>query len=79
MPRATNAPASRRRRKRMILGRERLSGWRSKKYRYAKDAFGTDSNTASPIARTRKALIALSGRNASTQPVAHRASPTAAS
>jgi large subunit ribosomal protein L20 len=38
MPRATNAPASRRRRKRMIQAAKGYRGWRSKKYRYAKDA-----------------------------------------
>ena len=38
MPRATNAPASRRRRKRMISAAKGYRGWRSKKYRYAKDA-----------------------------------------
>ena len=38
MPRATNAPASQRRRKRMIKAASGYRGWRSKKYRYAKDA-----------------------------------------
>lgn len=38
MPRATNAPASRRRRKRMIQAAAGYRGWRSKKYRYAKNA-----------------------------------------
>lgn len=38
MPRATNAPASRRRRKRMIQAAKGYRGWRSKKFRYAKDA-----------------------------------------
>jgi large subunit ribosomal protein L20 len=38
MPRATNAPASWRRRKRMIAAAKGYRGWRSKKYRYAKNA-----------------------------------------
>lgn len=38
MPRATNAPASQRRRKRMILAAKGYRGWRSTKFRYAKNA-----------------------------------------
>ena len=38
MPRATNAPVSRRRRKRMIQAAKGYRGWRSKKFRYAKNA-----------------------------------------
>ena len=38
MPRATNAPASRKRRKRMIKKAKGFRGARSKLYRYAKDA-----------------------------------------
>ncbi len=38
MPRATNAPASQRRRKRMIKAAKGFRGWRSKKFRYAKNA-----------------------------------------
>ncbi|MCS7048520.1 MAG: 50S ribosomal protein L20 [Verrucomicrobiae bacterium] len=38
MARVTNSPASRRRRKRMIQAAKGYRGWRSKKYRYAKDA-----------------------------------------
>ena len=38
MPRATNAPASQRRRKRMIKAAAGYRGWRSTKYRYAKNA-----------------------------------------
>jgi large subunit ribosomal protein L20 len=38
MPRATNAPASRARRKRMIKAAKGYRGWRSKKFRYAKNA-----------------------------------------
>jgi large subunit ribosomal protein L20 len=38
MPRATNAPASRARRKRMIQAAKGYRGWRSKKFRYAKNA-----------------------------------------
>ena len=38
MPRATNAPASQRRRKRMIKADAGYRGWRSKKFRYAKNA-----------------------------------------
>jgi large subunit ribosomal protein L20 len=38
MARATNAPASWRRRKRMIKAAKGYRGWRSKKYRYAKNA-----------------------------------------
>ena len=38
MPRATNAPASRSRRKRMILAAKGYRGWRSTKFRYAKNA-----------------------------------------
>jgi large subunit ribosomal protein L20 len=38
MPRATNAPVSRARRKRMIQAAKGYRGWRSKKFRYAKNA-----------------------------------------
>ena len=38
MPRATNAPASRARRKRMLLKAKGFRGNRSKLFRYAKDA-----------------------------------------
>lgn len=38
MPRATNAPASRRRRNRMIKAAKGYRGWRSTKFRYAKNA-----------------------------------------
>ncbi len=38
MARATNAPASWRRRKRTIKAAKGYRGWRSKKYRYAKNA-----------------------------------------
>ena len=38
MPRATNAAASRARRKRMIFAAKGYRGWRSKKFRYAKNA-----------------------------------------
>ncbi|HUI06093.1 MAG TPA: 50S ribosomal protein L20 [Verrucomicrobiae bacterium] len=38
MPRATNAPASWRRRKRMLQASKGYRGWRSKKFRYAKNA-----------------------------------------
>jgi large subunit ribosomal protein L20 len=38
MPRATNAPASWRRRKRMLKAAKGYRGWRSKKFRYAKNA-----------------------------------------
>lgn len=38
MPRATNAPASRRRRKRVIRAAKGFRGFRSKLFRYAKDA-----------------------------------------
>ncbi|NQU10777.1 50S ribosomal protein L20 [bacterium] len=38
MPRATNAPASRRRRNRMLKAAKGYRGWRSKKYRFAKNA-----------------------------------------
>ena len=38
MPRTTNAPASRARRKRMIQAAKGYRGWRSKKFRYAKNA-----------------------------------------
>ncbi len=38
MPRATNAPASWRRRKRMLQAAKGYRGWRSKKYKYAKNA-----------------------------------------
>ena len=38
MPRATNAPASQRRRKRMIKAAAGYRGWRSTKFRYAKNA-----------------------------------------
>jgi len=38
MPRATNAVASRARRKRMIKAAAGYRGWRSKKFRYAKNA-----------------------------------------
>jgi large subunit ribosomal protein L20 len=38
MPRATNAPTSWRRRKRMLRAAKGYRGWRSKKFRYAKNA-----------------------------------------
>lgn len=38
MPRSTNAPASRRRRKRVLKAAKGYRGFRSKLYRYAKDA-----------------------------------------
>ena len=38
MPRATNSPASRARRKRVLLRAKGFRGFRSKIYRYAKDA-----------------------------------------
>ena len=38
MPRATNSPASRKRRKRIIKRAKGFRGFRSKLYRYAKDA-----------------------------------------
>lgn len=38
MPRATNGPASRQRRKRILLRAKGFRGFRSKLYRYAKDA-----------------------------------------
>ncbi len=38
MPRSTNAPASRARRKRMLKAAAGYRGWRSKKFRYAKNA-----------------------------------------
>ncbi len=38
MPRTTNAPASRARRKRMLQAAKGYRGWRSKKFRYAKNA-----------------------------------------
>ena len=38
MPRATNSPASRKRRKRMLAKAKGFRGFRSKKYRFAKDA-----------------------------------------
>lgn len=38
MPRATNAPASQARRKRMVLAAKGYRGWRSTKFRYAKNA-----------------------------------------
>ena len=38
MPRATNSPASRRRKKRIIKKAKGFRGFRSKNYRYAKDA-----------------------------------------
>ena len=38
MPRATNRPASRKRRKRILLRAKGFRGFRSKLYRYAKDA-----------------------------------------
>lgn len=38
MPRATNSPASRKRRKRMLKKASGFRGFRSKLYRYAKDA-----------------------------------------
>ncbi len=38
MPRATNAPAAQARRKRMLHAAKGYRGWRSKKFRYAKNA-----------------------------------------
>ena len=47
MPRATNGPASRKRRKRILLRAKGFRGFRSKLFRYAKDAVYKATATAS--------------------------------
>ena len=59
MPRATNAPASQRRRKRMLLAAKGYRGWRSKKFRYAKNAVWHGLTYSRFIAALKKANIAL--------------------
>ncbi|MCX7868330.1 MAG: 50S ribosomal protein L20 [Terrimicrobiaceae bacterium] len=54
MPRATNAPASRARRKRMIKAAKGYRGRRSKLFRYAKDARMKAKTWATRDRKTRK-------------------------
>lgn len=54
MPRATNAPASRKRRKRMLKKAKGFRGARSKLYRYAKDAVYKSQTWAYRDRKTRK-------------------------
>jgi large subunit ribosomal protein L20 len=54
MPRATNSPASRKRRKRMIKQAKGFYGNRSRLYRYAKDALFKAKTWATRDRKTRK-------------------------
>jgi large subunit ribosomal protein L20 len=54
MPRATNAPASRARRKRILLKAKGFYGNRSRLYRYAKDAIYKAQTWATRDRKTRK-------------------------
>lgn len=54
MPRATNAPASRKRRKRILQKAKGFRGSRSKLYRYAKDAVYKSQTWAYRDRKTRK-------------------------
>ena len=54
MPRATNAPASRKRRKRVIKKAKGFYGNRSRLYRYAKDAIFKAQTWATRDRKTRK-------------------------
>lgn len=54
MPRATNAPASRKRRKRILKKAKGFRGARSKLYRYAKDAVYKSQTWAYRDRKTRK-------------------------
>ncbi|MCB1076950.1 MAG: 50S ribosomal protein L20 [Verrucomicrobiae bacterium] len=54
MPRATNAPASRKRRKRWLMKAKGFYGARSKLYRYAKDAVFKAQTWAYRDRKTRK-------------------------
>jgi large subunit ribosomal protein L20 len=54
MPRATNAPASRKRRKRWLMKAKGFYGARSKLYRYAKDAVYKAQTWATRDRKTRK-------------------------
>ena len=60
MPRATNAPASRERRKRVIKKAKGYRGRRSKLFRYAKDATMKGQYWAYRDRKTRKRTFPLS-------------------
>lgn len=57
MPRATNAPASRKRRKRVIQASKGYRGRRSKLFRYAKDAQMKAKTWATRDRKTRKRVF----------------------
>ena len=73
MPRATNAPASRERRKRVIDSAKGYRGRRSKLFRYAKDATMKGKYWAYRDRKTRSATSACSGSSGSTPPSAPKA------
>ena len=79
MPRATNAPASRERRKRVLKSAKGYRGRRSKLFRYAKDATMKGKYWAYRDRKTRKRNFRISGSSGSTPPCAPRASPTVVS
>jgi len=70
MPRATNAPASRERRKRVIQKAKGYRGRRSKLFRYAKDATMKGQYWSYRDRKVRSATSATSGLSASTPPCA---------
>ncbi len=57
MPRATNSPASRKRRKRMIARAKGFRGNRSKLYRYAKNALQKADHYATRDRKNRKRMF----------------------
>ena len=61
MPRATNAPASRERRKRMVEKAKGFRGRRSKLFRYAKNAVMKADTGRIATARPASAISAISG------------------
>ena len=64
MPRATNAPASRERRKRVLDQAKGYRGRRSKLFRYAKDATMKGKYWAYRIARRANGLSVIFGSSA---------------
>ena len=77
--RVTNAPASRKRRTRMIRAAKGFRMRRSKLYRYASDAVDHGRVYAYRDRKTKKRNSARCGRSASMPPPAPPARPTAAS
>jgi len=78
MPRATNSPASRQRRKRVLKQAKGFRGFRSTHFRYAKDAVRKAMQTRLPIADCVVAASAPFGFSVSMLPAVLWASPTAA-